>query len=455
MKRTLLLLASVTPLLLAACTSESNLPTPTGKGAVRAINAIAGSPEMNFIIEETLVSIDRSPVPPVTYKNSTPPAAYDDFSYDFRFEFINPGDSTVTILATQTLKIDADQEHILLVSGSLDAPAITVWTGASREFSDTDTAFEVRFAHASPTLGNVDVYFEDPAVVPGTNPPAATLAFGEIADAADFEEGVHVMTVTAEGDPGVVHFTSQEVDLLPRFAHVMTIFDGDASDTAPVLVRSMTTVGNPLTLTDANYPPQIRLVHGANTLQTVDVYDDEALTSLVVGGLDFRTATAYLDAGDAERTFYFTPAGSTATVLYERIIPAPIPGAYKDLFLFGDTDNWSSTYLVPNRALATNAATLRLFNAALNHPSVDVYSSDRGAELDDNAIALIRATYGAEIPTVLLQEGNIDLYFTVAGEETVIAGPYPVDATLNSTLELLLVDVVDPLFAEIVDITQP
>lgn len=454
MKRTLLLLASVTPLLLAACTSDSSLPNPTGKGAVRAINAIAGSPEMSFLIEESIVSINRSPVAPVTYKNSTPPAAYDDFSYNFSFEYRDPDDSTAIRLTTQNLKIDAGQDHVLLLSGSLDAPAITVWTAASREFGDTETAFEVRFAHASSTLGNVDVYFEDPAIVPGTNPPIATLAFGEIADATDFEEGIYVMTVTAEGDPGVVHFTSRETDLLPRFAHVMTIFDGDESDTAPVVVRSMTAVGNPLALADANYPAQIRLVHGANTLQSVDVYDDEALTSLVVGGLDFKAATAYLDAGEVERSFYFTPAGSTATVLFQRIIPAPVPGTYNDLFLVGDTDDWSSVYAGTNRALATNAAKLRMFHAAFNHPVVDVYSVDRGAAFDETATAVVRAQYGATTPTILLPEGNIDLYFTVAGEETVIVGPYPVDATLNGTLELLVVDVVDPLFAEIVDITQ-
>jgi len=448
MKRTLLLLASVATLLLAGCTSDSSLPSPTGKGAVRAINAIPGSPAVTFRIEERALA-------DIAYKISSAPVEYDDFSYNFHFDYRDPDDLTSIRLATQNLKIDAGQDHVLLLSGSLDAPAITVWTGASREFGDTETAFEVRFAHASPTLGNVDVYFEDPAIVPGTNPPAATLAFGEIADAADFEAGIHVMTVTAEGDPGVVHFTSRETDLLPRFAHVMTIFDGDDSDTAPVLVRSMTAVGNPLTLADANYPAQIRLVHGANTLQSVDVYDDEALTSLVVGGLDFKTATTYLDAGEVERTFYFTPAGSTATILFQRIIPAPLPGTYNDLFLIGDTDDWSSVYSTPNRARVANAAKLRMFNAAFNHPLADVYSVDRGAEFDETATALLRAIYRVAMPTILLPEGNIDLYFTVADEETIIVGPYPVDATLNSDLELLVVDVVDPLFAEIVDITQP
>lgn len=449
MKRTLILLASVAALLVTACTGDSSLPEPTGKGTVRAINAIPGSPELSFLIEERLLG-------GVTYRNSSAPTDYDDFSYNFNFEYANPGDTAFTRMATQNVKIDVDRDHTLLVTGSLDAPSITVWTGDIRSFDDADTVLEIRFAHASPTLGNVDIYFEDPAVVPGTNPPTATLAFGEIADAADFAAGNYVLTVTAAGDAGIVHYTSREADLLARFAHIMTIFDGDETDTAPVTVRSMTSVGNPLVLSDANYPPQVRLLHGASTLQAVDVYDDDMLTSLVVAGLDFKGATPYLDTNIAARTFYFTPAGSTATVLLELTVPSQLPGTYSDLVLVGDTDAWAGVRVVPNRALATNAAKIRMFQAALNHVLFDIYVVDRGVPLSTDDIPLVRnAAFAVATPTILIPEGDVDLYLTVAGEQTVVSGPYPVDATLNSTVDLLIVDTVDPLFAEIVDVTLP
>ena len=71
MKRTFLPLACIGTLLLAACTSDSNLPNPTGTGAVRAINAIHGSPEVRFLIEER-------PLGGVRYATSTAPNRYDD-----------------------------------------------------------------------------------------------------------------------------------------------------------------------------------------------------------------------------------------------------------------------------------------------------------------------------------------------------------------------------------------
>ena len=51
MKRTVLLAAFAAAFFLGACSNESNLPTATGKGSIRALNAIKTSPEIAFKIE--------------------------------------------------------------------------------------------------------------------------------------------------------------------------------------------------------------------------------------------------------------------------------------------------------------------------------------------------------------------------------------------------------------------
>ena len=48
MKRLVLVFALLA--VVAACTSDSNLPNPTGKGTIRALNAIIGSPDIAFRI---------------------------------------------------------------------------------------------------------------------------------------------------------------------------------------------------------------------------------------------------------------------------------------------------------------------------------------------------------------------------------------------------------------------
>ena len=172
MKRILLLLASVSTLLLGACTSDSALPNPTGKGAIRAINAIKGSPEVGFLIEERALGGIR-------YKESSTPAEYDDFSYNFSFEVAFPGDISFTRVATENLKVEPNGDHILLLTGDINAPTVTVWNSTIRTFEGTETVFEARFAHANAALGDIDVYFDAPGTVPGTNPPAATLSLGD------------------------------------------------------------------------------------------------------------------------------------------------------------------------------------------------------------------------------------------------------------------------------------
>ena len=278
MKRVFLLITCIGALLLSACGGDSKLPTATGDGAVRAINAIPDSPDVFFLIEERVLGTA------IQYQGSSAPSTWNDFNYVFNFEIFYAGDTVSTRVASQSHKVEKDRDHIFVLTGDINAPTITVWNGDIREWQGNETVLEARFSHASSSLealGDIDIYFDEVGTALGTNPPVATLAFGEIGDAIDFEEGEYVMTVTAAGDLNTVHFISSETNYLPVFAHVFTVFDGDGNDTAPIIVRSMTSVGNPLRLADARFPPQTRFIHSAYTLETVDIYNDDLLTSQI------------------------------------------------------------------------------------------------------------------------------------------------------------------------------
>ena len=47
-----LVIACIAAAAISACSSDSSLPTATGKGSVMALNAISTSPEIGFLIEE-------------------------------------------------------------------------------------------------------------------------------------------------------------------------------------------------------------------------------------------------------------------------------------------------------------------------------------------------------------------------------------------------------------------
>jgi len=445
MKRIFLLLTCIGALLLSACGSDSNLPTPTGKGAIRAINAIPGSPQITFLIEETSIGIVR-------YKNSSNPVTYDDFSYSFNFDIRYPGDALPTRVATETLKVEKDREHIFLVTGDIVAPTITIWNGDIREFNEADTVFEARFSHGSASLGDIDVYFDEAGTVLGTNGPVATLAFGEIGEAADYEQGPYVMTVTAAGDLDTVLYTSSETDLLPQFAHVITVFDGDRNNTAPVAVRSMTSVGNPLLMPDANYPPETRFIHSAYTLETVDIYDDDLLTNLFVEDLPFKVATPYLETTLESERYYITPADSQATVLFEYGTVPQNPGSFTHIYLLGDTDEWGARRITPDRSTSSISARLRIYHAALNNVLFNVYLKDRGVPLSEDDQPLLLVTYPGLTGIVEFTEGSYDIYLTEQGNKTEISAPYQIDVALGDFVDLVAVDTVDPAVVELIDV---
>jgi hypothetical protein len=450
MKRIFILVTCIGALFLSACSGESNFPTPTGKGSFHTLNAIPDSPEVAFLIEERLVGA-------VMYKQSSGPEIYDDLEYLFNFEIRYPGETTNTRVASQPYKVEKDRDHIFVLTGDINAPTIIGWDGDIREFNSAETVYEARFSHASLSLDDVDidVYVDEPGTVLGTNPPVATLSYGEIGDATDFEQGTYVITVTTAGDLDTVQFISFETGLLPRFAHVFTVLDGDGNDTAPITIRSMTSVGNPLRLTDARYPPETRFIHTAYTLETVDVYNDELLTNLIAADVQFQAATPDLETSLVGMIYYFTPADSQATILFDMIATAQNPGTHNHIYLTGPTDGWGGTRLIPDRAASSISVRLRVFSGVLPYPRFDVYVKNRGEPLTEDDRPIFPATYRFYSPIGELNAGSYDIHLTEIGTKTEIAAPYPIDVSLGDIVDLIAVDTIDPAIIQLVDVPVP
>ena len=450
MKRILLILACTGTLFLAACTGESKLPNPTGEGAIRAINAIPGSPNVAFKIEERTLN-------EIGYKDSSTPTLYDDFEYNFNFDVDIPGEDDPRRIASVTQKIDANREYVFALTGSLGSPTVTTWSNDLRDWVESDTVFEARFAHLSVSLGNIDVYFDDPANPPSASNLVATLSPGQIMDIADFEEGSYAITITVAGDPNRVPvYSSSDLNFAAQTSHVISIFDGNENDLSPYVLSTTTSTGQTSRLADPSFGTTIRIIHGARTLQSVDVYDDETLTSLVTSDLAFGNASADLLTSSAEKTFYFTPAGSVATTLFSEVLGAAPPGAPSELYLIGTTDLWEGINLAQDRSSVSTIAKLTIYHAAFENQTFDIYVKDRGEALvDDDIASLFGVLFSSPSATLQLAAGSFDIYLTETGTKTVLAGPYPLDTALGDVVFLLAVDAVDPTQVELRDISLP
>ncbi len=435
MKRTFTFLACVATLILTACTGETKLPEATGKGGVRGINAIPGAPAVTFRIEERSLGT-------VTYKDSSTPALYDNFEYSFNFDISIPDEDEPQRIATVAAQIEDGQDHVFALGGDLTNPVITTWVSELRDWNDTETVFEARFAHLAESLAGVDVYFyEESGPMPVQGEQIATLSYGEVMSKADFEEGSYVALVTAAGDISTVYHSANPVALTARSSHLISIFDGDENDTSPYILRSMSDAGVPRRLPDPSYPSTVRFVHGASTLPAVDVYFDEALTDLVAANVLLGEATMDFDVVPGADTLYFTPTGSTATVLFSQALNDVPTSTPTDLYITGTTDTWIGVNLSQDRASAATLAKLSLYHSAFDAESMDLYVVERGAELAEDALPrLSRINYALPSGTAALAAGSYDIYVTELFSKNVLAGPYALDIELGDVVYLLAYD---------------
>lgn len=433
MKKLVLVLALFA---ITACTSDSSFPTPTGKGTVRALNAIPASPGIEFRIEQRLLGT-------VSHRESTPGAPYDDFEYEFNFSTFFLEDSETREIASRTLQVEADIDYTFVLTGDFAAPDVTVWEVAERDFEGSETVFEARFAHTATSIGAVDVYFAADGVAPVAGEERGTLNFGETLAPADVAEGEYVLTVTTAGDPADILYQSTATVFAPLTTLIFAIFDPDEQDTGQLVARLINANGTAAVLPDPTAPSTIRFFHASQDLANADVYDDEMLMNRILNDhayLDFTDDTEF--PADT-RSISYTTVDDTSAVLFESGITT-IAGFRYNFIVIGREGDRFGQVVVPDRRSISTFAKIRPYHAAFNNQEVDVYVVDSGTTIDDVEPRFTGVTYSLLVPSIPTVAGDFDIYLTLPDEKTIISGPLPVTVALGDVVEILFYDAVDP-----------
>jgi hypothetical protein len=437
MKRTFLLIACLGALTVAACTSDSSLPTPSGKGSIRALNAILASPDIGFLIEERSLGS-------LGYNQSTTQTRFDDFEYNFNFEVFLPGASERDRVATLAHKLEADRNDIFVLTGNPLSPTISVWSTPAREWTETDTVLEIRFAHVIVAEDDIDIYLDE-AVTPAVAAnKVATLSYGQISDVSDVAEGTYTVTITVAGDIDAVLYQSGGVNLFARSTQVVAAMAGDENDTSPIVINVMSDVSNDRIFPDASAEQTVRFFHAARALPATDIFDDEILTSLKVSNLEYGDATGDVAVPTEAETYYYTPTGSTATILHEATNQTPL-GRHSNLYVIGPANDYASYAFLPDRASVSAYAKMQFFNAALESGIVDVYIKDADDPLvEEDRPPIFALLYPSPSSIQPLVAGSYDIYVTPLVEKTVLAGPLRVDVANGDIVDLILLDTDTP-----------
>jgi hypothetical protein len=444
MRRFLPLLSCLAALVIAACTSDSQFPEATGKGSIQAINAISTSPSISFLIEERAIAN-------LQFETASAKTPFDDLEYTFNFEALLPGGTEQTRLASQLLQVVKEMEYTFVISGDLAAPTITLWERAERVYADGGTVFEASFAHFSPALGDVDIYFDDATIVPAAGNEIGTLTPGGKLPPIDVQAGAYVLTITTAGMPGDILFTSDVLTLEAATTLLFIILDTDANDRGPVSVRVFNTeTGATINIIDPLYPPTVRFIHASQDLGAVDIYIEDPLTTPIIEDQDFLGISAEIEVPVGELPITYTAFDNMGSPPFVDDDLPLVPGMRVDYYVLGEGASPVSLATVPDRRSIETLAKFTIVYTETNHEPLDLYIVEAGADIAELFPRFFGLVAGLDPFVTQLPEGSFDVYLTDTGEKTVVAGPLQVDLVLGDVVTAIVYDAANTTTADIV-----
>lgn len=445
MKKISLLLLSVA-VVLTAC-GESQLPSPTGKGRISAINAIPQSPSVLFLIEERSLAN-------VNYQETSGTTRFDNFSYKFNFDIVEPGAIERTRVATEEFQVQTDKDYILLLTGQLDAPTVTVWESDIPEFASDATNLQMRFAHTAASYSGMDFYLTEATLLPDLGAIHASLTFGNISDPVSFEPGSYVITLTAAGDAGDILYQSVPITYTERSDVVIAPFDGDENDIGPLSVKGIFAGGGAVNYPNPSEQSTSRYINAALDAPATDVYIDDELLDPVLEGHAFGDVTDDLPDDGGTRTITYTEAGNSGNILAQTAILLTASVRVENV-LVGADGTYTVLSSTPDRRSISNAARVQFLHTATNFGFLDIYAVESGTLIDEEFPSRSGVGLGAD-EQLFLATGQYDLYITPFGDRTtILEGPVPIDVVLGDVLDLLILDKVETSEVELRFIPVP
>ena len=442
-RRLTVLVATLAIVVAVSSCAESSRPIATGDGDIRGINAVGTAPDITFLIEER-------PLGSMRYKDTSGYSNFDDLTYNFNFDIFLPGELDPTRLATHLLDVQADFLHTVVMSGTIANPSTLSWEDPVREWAESETVFEADFAHFASSIGAIDIYFAPPGTPPLLGSEIGSLANGARLAGMDFEDGEYEIILTAQGDPATILYQSVPIFSTPRTQVTIAIFNPDPSFTGNVAVNLITRADTSSPIPDLNFPSQLRMLHAAFGVENVDGYFNSDFANLIYSAIGFQGLSTYVDLAAATTKLTLTQVGNSGATIHESdIIVGPVS---RRTVLLGGTLAAPFFFLVEDEARPLETyPVVRLINMSVNTDFVNAYLLEAGTPIDD----VILPTFGA-LPSrfdtgfFAADEGLQELTLTLFGDTTPITTPLILDLANGNTVDIVIVDTVDPTVLELV-----
>lgn len=440
---------SVLWLLLAASLlgcAETTRETATGKGNIRGVNAVVDVIDLNFLIEERSLGV-------LNYKGASSARRFDDLNYLFNFDIAIPGQAGPQRIASVAQKITTDNDYVFVVAGFVASPDTFVWESVEREWTGTETVFEMSFAHLDKTLGEVDVYFALAGTVPVAGNQVGTIDYGEMIDVSEYEAEQYELIITAPNQPLIVKYSGIPFTNPAGQTSVSMILTADPSITGTVSVRQLLPAGDTFEIPDARFAPTIQLINASLEAGNVDlVIDDDFVNPPTVSDLAFGLVPTDVEVPAGTNPYTYTAPADTTPLLEQ--ITSIAAGSRVVIFLHGDLSTLAATILTSQRRTISTEARIRFTNTSFNNDGLDLFFAPTDSEFAD-IFPIARLALGDTTNYIGRAANSFDITITAVGDkETILSGPTTIDLENGDIIEVVILDNVDPAIVDLLMYTN-
>lgn len=190
--------------------------------------------------------------------------------------------------------------------------------------------------------------------------------------------------------------------------------------------------------------PKVRVLHAVPLAPAVTLFRNDVAVAGATD-LDYKDATNYFDVSTATQKWDVRTTGSPALTVGSATFDARRGNKYT-LVAVPDAGSITEVVLIDdpyNKSVASDNARVRVFNAAFNAASLDVYLTAPGADLATATPTFAAVGYKTALPvsgsdSVQLEGGSYQLRMTTAGTKSIV---FNAPVTLAKNADWLLVPV--------------
>lgn len=434
-------------LLLAGCGSSDK---ESGEGYYQIINAIDDSPSLSINIDENQDDDDDDSFL-LDFRGLRPLAQQNSGEVDIEVVYTDPAtDEETVVIGEFPLTVYSDDIQTLVLTGTFASPETLLFDKPFVDLADDDLdQIEIQLANLS-TANDLNIYFESPGRDLESATPVATLNAGQTSNPISIEydedDDTDDFQLSVLDSNGARIFESDDMTINVRSRRLF-ILDNAPPPNDANLSAFMVTDTSSQALPNQSADAAFRIVNAVADLGAMDIMtiDPSGPTIVSSGSLAFPTVTSFLpiDPGfvsiDAVSVAPEPEAAITSTVSFNEetfytVVVAGL-GSADDLFIRATES--------AQRTIATEA-NIQFVNTHRTDDDedldrVDLYLLEIGDSLDDVPPAFSQVGF-LDSENLTSGTDTFDLVVTLAGTQSIIAGPTRLTVAAGESYLILAAD---------------